>query len=52
MPKFIELNSELILVLGFGLGPNIYFFCGEKSGSQLQSKLQLLFVIMAITFLN
>jgi len=35
IPKCIELNSELILVLGFGLGshpgprPNIYFFFGE-----------------------
>jgi hypothetical protein len=34
MPKFMKLNSELILVLGFGLGPqpgprlNIYFFWG------------------------
>ena len=35
--KFIELNSYLILVLGFGLGShpglrlNIYFCSGEKS---------------------
>jgi len=35
-PKCIELNSELILVLGFGLGshpgprPNIYFLWGES----------------------
>jgi hypothetical protein len=38
IPKCMELNSELILVLGFGLDPhpeprpNIYFFLGEKSG--------------------
>ena len=37
IPKYIELNSEFILVVGFGLGPhpgprpNIYFLGGEKS---------------------
>ncbi len=38
IPKCIELNSELILVLVLGLGshsgprPNINFFWGEMSG--------------------
>ena len=37
LPKCIELNSELIKVLGLGFGPhpgprpNIYFFWGEMS---------------------
>jgi hypothetical protein len=36
MPKCIEFNAELILVLGFSLGPhprprtNIYFFWGKS----------------------
>ena len=40
IPKYIELNSELIMVLGLGLHPrprlNLYFFLGEMSGNNSQ----------------
>jgi len=60
IPKYIELNSELILVLGFGLGPhpgprpNIYTFWGEKSdlvsklsNVKYQIKIQLVTISMS-----
>jgi len=53
IPKCMELNSELILVLGFGLGPhpgskpNIYFF-GGKILIRNQSDLSEIFLDVSI----
>jgi hypothetical protein len=41
IPKCMELNSEMILILGFGLSPhpgprpNVYFFWGEMSDRKI-----------------
>ncbi len=48
IPKCIELNSELILILGLGLGShtepksNIYFFQGEMSDCNIYHKINQL----------